>query len=270
MLASSSVAALAHPLSLLSSSSPLSLAAIAQTADIAPALPDFSVSEFQSGFASSFLLVLFSEIGDKTFFIAALLATRRPNLEVFVGTFAALAAMTVVSVLLGRALHIVDEIIPFNVGKLDIPLDDLAAVILLVIFGILTLKDAVTMDDGSKVDEEQEEAEKAIAGFSGGEGGGASAVSIGVMVSVFTLVFAAEWGDKSFFSTIALAAASSPAGVVAGGVVAHGLATAMAVLGGSFLATYLSEKTVAYIGGSLFLLFAASTLFEIVAKATSA
>jgi hypothetical protein len=49
------------------------------------------VGDIQSGFASAFLLIFFSEIGDKTFFIAALLATRKSNLAVFTGTFGALS-----------------------------------------------------------------------------------------------------------------------------------------------------------------------------------
>lgn len=51
---------------------------------------------------SGFLLIFFSEIGDKTFFIALLLALKQPKGLVFTGTFGALAVMTVVSVLLGQ------------------------------------------------------------------------------------------------------------------------------------------------------------------------
>ena len=82
---------------------------------------------------------------------------------------------------------------------------------------------------------------------------GCPAGSAGLLLSTFALVFAAEWGDKSFLATIALAAASSPAGVVAGAVAGHGVATAIAIVGGSVLSKYLDEKIVQYVGGSLFL-----------------
>ena len=85
----------------------------------------------------------------------------------------------------------------------------------------------------------------------------------GLLLSTFALVFAAEWGDKSFLATIALSAASSPVGVVAGAVTGHGVATLIAVLGGSVLGQYLNEKVVQYVGGSMFLVFAGITAFDV-------
>ena len=43
------------------------------------------------------------EIGDRTFFIAALMSVKHSQLTVFLGAFAALAAMTVVSTVMGVA-----------------------------------------------------------------------------------------------------------------------------------------------------------------------
>lgn len=210
--------------------------------------------------AQAFLLIFFSELGDKTFFIAALLAARNSGLVVFIGTFGALAAMTIVSVILGRTFHYVDDILPFRFGGADLPVDDIAAVCLLVYFGVSTLLEA-SSGDGLKAEEEQKEAELAVSDFSGNGAGILAAAN--TVVSTFALVFVAEWGDKSFFSTIALAAASSPLGVVGGALAGHAVATLLAVVGGSLLGTFFSEKVIAYIGGSLFLVFAAVTLIEI-------
>ncbi|AAF24562.1 F22C12.9 [Arabidopsis thaliana] len=208
----------------------------------------------------AFLLIFFSELGDKTFFIAALLAARNSAATVFVGTFGALGIMTIISVVLGRTFHYVDEVLPFRFGGTDLPIDDIAAVCLLVYFGVSTLLDAVS--DEGKADEEQKEAELAVSELSGNGAGIVAAAN--TIISTFALVFVAEWGDKSFFSTIALAAASSPLGVIAGALAGHGAATLLAVLGGSLLGNFLSEKAIAYVGGVLFLVFAAVTVAEIV------
>ncbi|KAI3812895.1 hypothetical protein L1987_17608 [Smallanthus sonchifolius] len=218
------------------------------------------LSDLSTGFASAFLLIFFSELGDKTFFIAALLAARNSAAVVFLGTFGALGVMTVISVVLGRTFHYVDEILPFRFGDMDLPIDDIAAVLLLVYFGVSTLLDA-SSSDGLKAAEEQKEAEIAVSEVLGNGAGILAAAS--TIISTFLLVFVAEWGDKSFFSTIALAAASSPLGVIGGALAGHGLATLLAVLGGSLLGTFLSEKVIAYVGGVLFLVFAAVTVVEI-------
>ncbi|KAJ0634585.1 putative Gdt1 family protein [Helianthus annuus] len=180
------------------------------------------LDDLSTGFASAFLLIFFSELGDKTFFIAALLAARNSAAVVFLGTFGALGVMTVISVVLGRTFHYVDEILPFRFGDMDLPIDDIAAALLLVYFGVSTLLDA-SSDDGLKAEEEQKEAEIAVSEVSGDGAGILAAAS--TIISTFLLVFVAEWGDKSFFSTIALAAASSPLGVIGGALAGHGLAT---------------------------------------------
>ena len=69
-----------------------------------------------------------------------------------------------------------------------------------------------------------------------------------------------EWGDRSMLATIALAASQSPVGVAVGASAGHAAATAIAVLGGSLLSNRISEKSVGYTGGALFLLFALATL----------
>ncbi|GAY39217.1 hypothetical protein CUMW_042660 [Citrus unshiu] len=178
--------------------------------------------DFASGLQSFPFL---GDLGDiSRGFASALLAARNSAATVFAGTFGALAAMTVISVILGRTFHYVDEILPFRFGQTDLPIDDIAAVCLLVYFGVSTLLDAASTD-GLKSEDEQKEAELAVSEFSGNGAGIIAAASI--IISTFTLVFVAEWGDKSFFSTIALAAASSPLGVIGGALAGHVVATLM-------------------------------------------
>ncbi|KIY99390.1 hypothetical protein MNEG_8572 [Monoraphidium neglectum] len=265
------------------------LAAVANT--VAVKIPGLiGDNQFVEGFVSGFLLIFFSEIGDKTFFIALLLALKEDRSAVFAGTFGALAVMTVISVALGQVFHQLDELLPAS----GVPFDDLVAVALLLFFGISTLKRrrrgpaplpgarlrrcrgslesglagrpraaprrAGAADADARAAEEKEEAGEVVSSL------GVAGTSA-LVASTFGLVFAAEWGDKSFLATIALAAASDPAGVVAGAVAGHGLATGIAVAGGSVLSKYISERTANYIGGSLFLVFAAATVFDIVTGA---
>mmetsp|Transcript_19034 Transcript_19034/g.31586 ORF Transcript_19034/g.31586 Transcript_19034/m.31586 type:complete len:337 (-) Transcript_19034:40-1050(-) len=210
----------------------------------------------QTGFYQAFSLVFLSEIGDKTFFIAGLLAMKTSRLVSYVGSMGALAAMTVLSVLIGQIFHAV----PAGFAQ-GIPLDDVAAVLAFAFFGYRTLKEALETDEDapSTMDEEFEDAQEAVEG----------SVTIkqvtawAQIASTFGLVFAAEFGDRSFLATIALSAAQNPVSVAGGAIAAHGVATGIAVAGGSFVAKYISEKVIGIISGILFLVFALTTAFGI-------
>lgn len=61
-------------------------------------------------FIASLSVIIVSELGDKTFFIAAIMAMKHPRMIVFVGAICALALMTALSgILLISELIIVPE-----------------------------------------------------------------------------------------------------------------------------------------------------------------
>jgi putative Ca2+/H+ antiporter (TMEM165/GDT1 family) len=61
-------------------------------------------SDFLAAFVNSFIMILVTEIGDKTFFIAAVLAMRNGRIFVYAGAMSALTAMHLLSSLMGYAL----------------------------------------------------------------------------------------------------------------------------------------------------------------------
>ena len=127
-----------------------------------------------------------------------LLATQQSKGSVFAGTFGALAVMTVISVGIGQVFHVAEEASGALLSS-DVPWDDYLAIALLLFFGVQTILSA----EEETAEEEEEDAKIAVAGM---EFDGAAAL----IISTFVLVFAAEWGDKSFIATIALSAAASP------------------------------------------------------------
>ena len=94
-------------------------------------------------------MIIFSEIGDKTFLIAALMAMKHPRVLVFTAAFSALIAMTILSAVLG---HAVPTLIPKRFTNF------LAAVLFLV-FGAKMLKEGYAIPHGQGVSEEMKEVE---------------------------------------------------------------------------------------------------------------
>jgi len=116
----------------------------------------------ETGFYQAFSLVFLSEIGDKTFFIAGLLAMKTSKFVSYVGAMGALIVMTLISVVIGQIFHAV----PVGIAQ-GIPLDDVAAVAAFTFFGIKTLKEAFEINsEGGSMDEELAEAEEVVEGSS--------------------------------------------------------------------------------------------------------
>lgn len=97
-------------------------------------------------------MIIFSEIGDKTFLVAALMAMRHPRLLVFSAAFSALIVMTVLSAVLG---HAVPTLIPERFTHL-------AAAGLFLVFGVKLLREGLAMSPDEGVGEEMREVEQEL------------------------------------------------------------------------------------------------------------
>ena len=104
-------------------------------------------------FMLSLTMIIFSEIGDKTFLVAALMAMKHDRLVVFTAAFSALITMTVLSAILG---HAVPTLIPKRVTNF------LAAALFLV-FGARLLREGLAMSPDEGVSAEMQEVEMEMA-----------------------------------------------------------------------------------------------------------
>ncbi|EFN51748.1 hypothetical protein CHLNCDRAFT_27561 [Chlorella variabilis] len=211
----------------------------------------------KSGFFAAFSLIFFSELGDKTFFIAALLAMRCGKWVSFVGSTGALAAMTVISVGIGFAVKRVPTVLESSEV-----LGQWVGAALLVYFGLRTLKDAWEKTEEAADDELADAEEEVKSAEKGGKIHGRQA-PMKALLEVASLIFVAEWGDRSMLATIALGAVQSPLGVAGGAIVGHAVATLIAVIGGAVLSKHISERTVAFLSGVLFLVFAGASIMGV-------
>lgn len=202
-----------------------------------------------SAFTAGLLLIGVSELGDKTFFIAAILAMRHSRRLIFAGVLAALAAMTVISVLMGQAASLLPQIYIHY-----------AEIVLFIGFGIKLLYEASRMPASSCDVEVVQEATDVVdkAEFKLPK----QQTPLEIYLEAFVLTFLAEWGDRTQIATIALAAGNNPVGVTTGAILGHAICAAIAVIGGRMLAGRISERTLTFAGGGLFLIFGVVTWLE--------
>lgn len=214
--------------------------------------PPVSALASKSGFSIAFSLIFISELGDKTFFLAALLAAQRPQFLVLIGAMAALSVMTVISVQIGCIF----QKLPIFVNS-SVPITEYLSAALLLIFGLQTLKVSLsTTSKDSMENEELDEAKEAVQRSSLDK----KKSLWSTIFTSFVLIFTAEWGDRSMFATVALVASQNPVGVCAGAIAGHLLATLIAIMGGTVVGKFLSEKSVGIAGGVLYIVFALATI----------
>ncbi|WZZ04121.1 hypothetical protein YC2023_090042 [Brassica napus] len=225
------------------------------------------MSSVLQGFTKSLAMTFLSEIGDKTFFAAAILAMRYPRRLVLAGCVSALIVMTILSATVGWAAPNL-----FNPRWLQIPRKWTHHITTLLFFGfgLWSLWDGFKQGGGGGSEELAEvEAEldsdlktngKATKDKVEDENKKQKRPFLTqffspIFLKAFSINFFGEFGDKSQLATIGLAADENPFGVVLGGIVAQLLCTTAAVIGGKSLASQISERIVALSGGMLFIIF---------------
>ncbi|SCU94887.1 LANO_0E08548g1_1 [Lachancea nothofagi CBS 11611] len=230
-------------------------------------------------FLLSISMIGVSEIGDKTFLIAALMAMRYTRLLVFSASATALFIMTILSGIVGRTFT---SMVPQRYTQF-------MAGILFLVFGYKLTLEGLAMPKDMGVEEELAEVEEEIAvkdinkNNNQAESGGSQAMDMTknplkkypflnrfftkatelsafiftpVWIQIFTMVFLGEFGDRSQISTIAMASGSDYWSVIWGAIVGHAICTGIAVVGGKMLASKISMRTVTLGGAFSFFIFA--------------
>eukprot|EP00058_Branchiostoma_floridae_P012688 XP_002598176.1 hypothetical protein BRAFLDRAFT_204542 [Branchiostoma floridae] len=225
---------------------------------------------FIHAFVASLSVIIVSELGDKTFFIAAIMAMRYSRVTVFIGALGALAVMTILSALMGFATMIIPRVYTYYISTG-----------LFVIFGLKMLKEGYYMQE-EEAQEEFEEVQRELKQkdeememesrtpvtqdvesgvIRGGGWRRVWGIFSPIFLQSFVMTFLAEWGDRSQITTIILAAREDVLGVTIGGILGHALCTGLAVIGGRMIAQRISVRTVTLVGGVVFLIFALSAFF---------
>ncbi len=186
-----------------------------------------------TAFLVSFGVIFVAELGDKSQLMALAFATRYPMVPVLIGITAATALVHAVSVLVGAALGA------------SIPTDAITVVagIAFLAFGVWTLR-------GDQLTEEDERR-------------AATQSSRSTVLTVGTVFFLAELGDKTMLATITLATQGGLFGTWLGSTLGMVAADALAIVAGRLLGSHLPERAVRLGAAAAFFAFGIALLVEV-------
>lgn len=227
---------------------------------------------FGSALFNSWSLIIATELGDKTFFIAAILCLKFGRVPVFLGALSALIIMTALSAVMGVVLpaimsrkytHFLASLLFFYFG-LKLLYESREMVPGVVSDELAEVEEE--LNSGKKDDSDSKEETQGLTSPSVVADGSAPSISAEIpfekiFTQSLTLTFLAEWGDRSQIATVALASHKEFFGVVLGGCIGHAMCTGLACVGGRMLATKISEKSATTFGGAVFLIFGVHSLF---------
>ena len=180
-----------------------------------------------TGFLVSFGVIFVAEFGDKSQLMALAFATRYKPVPVLIGITIATAVVHAVSVIVGAAL-------PTRAITI-------VAAVAFIAFGLWTLP-------GDRLTEADEERAARPARYT--------------VVTVGTVFFLAEVGDKTMLATITLATREGAFGVWVGSTVGMVVADGLAILVGRLLGTRLPERAIRIGAAISFFVFAGIMLVE--------
>lgn len=184
-----------------------------------------------SAFFLSFGVIFVAELGDKSQLMALAFATRFKTWPVLIAITLATGIVHLISVAIGGAVG----------SALPTDFINIVGAIAFIGFGLWTLR-------GDELTEEDEKS--------------TNITSRHVIISVGTVFFLAELGDKTMLATVTLATTEGLVGVWAGSTVGMVAADALAIVVGKALGDRLPEKAIRVGSAIAFFVFASLMLFD--------
>jgi Ca2+/H+ antiporter, TMEM165/GDT1 family len=188
---------------------------------------------------SSFLTVIVSELGDKTFIATAMLAMKYSKSAVFAGNVLSMTLMMIFAAYIGYTVMV---FIDPNYVKI-------LSILVFVHFATISFWGAYK---NSKEDEDINT-------------GSHKNNWVSILWQTMVIVFFAEWGDKSQIGIIALSAIHPAMLVIIGAIAAILCCALTAIAFGKIFNTYVSGTHMEIVSGTIFLLFAVTSVKDYIA-----
>ena len=194
------------------------------------------------GLVLSFLMIIGTEIGDKTFITTMIFSRRFSKSIVLIGSLLPLLIMSIISIFFGLVLP---NLIPPLTTKV-------LSTLVFLIYSIMMFREGyLTLNDQPNYEMKPDEAEKCINNRAK------------IFLTIFVTTFLAEWGDRSQLSTIALTSHYNISEIFLGTSLGHLSCSLIAIFFGNLILSKVSTKRINYLGAILFLSFSCMNLVEI-------